>query len=202
MFIAMDHNKTTLERAFELASSGRWSNVQDTRSQLKLEGYDERQIYGRVLAFVGAKAKLELKNESTVSLTAPTGGDMPGILIYGQAAAVPRKFSIESRNAQKFFGTVYVPSDDLTVGGDRDGDGVCDVAAEDEDDDDDDDEDDRGRSKCSTGVGGLSDWTAIIAHTLNLTAGVKLVLKSNYASSTVPVPPGIGPTSQKLMLVK
>lgn len=87
-----------------------------------------------------------------------------------------------------------MPRDELTVGGDRDGDGVCDIAAEDDQDDE-----DNGGSKCSTGIGALSDWTAIIAQTLNIKSAVKLVLNSDSASSTVPVPAGIGPPGEKLI---
>lgn len=45
----MESNKTTLERAFELASSGCYAQVEDIRRQLKLEGYSEEQLYGGTL---------------------------------------------------------------------------------------------------------------------------------------------------------
>ena len=43
----MDQNKTTLERAFELAGSG--MPVDLIRAKLNAEGYDGRQLQGRAL---------------------------------------------------------------------------------------------------------------------------------------------------------
>jgi hypothetical protein len=46
----MDHTVTALERAFELARSGRCASVADIKKQLKSEGYSITQITGRVLS--------------------------------------------------------------------------------------------------------------------------------------------------------
>jgi hypothetical protein len=45
----MDQSKTTLERAFELAKSGKVASVTDIRAQLKGEGYVQQQIEGPAL---------------------------------------------------------------------------------------------------------------------------------------------------------
>jgi hypothetical protein len=45
----MHQNKTTLERAFEIARSGLPRGVEDIRTQLKSEGYDTRQLHGPTL---------------------------------------------------------------------------------------------------------------------------------------------------------
>ncbi|MGT2464735.1 hypothetical protein ACVOMV_03555 [Mesorhizobium atlanticum] len=45
----MDHRKTTLERAFELAKSGACANFAEVRANLKSEGYDIRQLEGLAL---------------------------------------------------------------------------------------------------------------------------------------------------------
>ncbi|TPK70285.1 hypothetical protein FJ930_18340 [Mesorhizobium sp. B2-4-15] len=45
----MDPNKTTLERAFELARSGKCNNLPSLRQLLKSEGYDLRQLEGKAL---------------------------------------------------------------------------------------------------------------------------------------------------------
>jgi hypothetical protein len=45
----MDPNKTTIERAFELARSGECKSINEIRRQLKIEGYDEGVIEGRSL---------------------------------------------------------------------------------------------------------------------------------------------------------
>jgi hypothetical protein len=40
---------TIIERAFELARTGKYSNSCEIRDALKAEGYDGTRIYGRVL---------------------------------------------------------------------------------------------------------------------------------------------------------
>ena len=45
----MDADKTTIERAFDLARSGACSRVGDIVARLGREGYDGRQIHGPVL---------------------------------------------------------------------------------------------------------------------------------------------------------
>jgi hypothetical protein len=45
----MDANKTTIERAFDLARSGACRRIGDIVARLDREGYDGRQIHGPVL---------------------------------------------------------------------------------------------------------------------------------------------------------
>jgi hypothetical protein len=46
----MRDNPSTIERAFDLARSGRFATVTAIRKQLRLEGYQERsQLQGRML---------------------------------------------------------------------------------------------------------------------------------------------------------
>lgn len=45
----MDTNKSSLERAFELARSGKLRSVAEIRVALKQEGYNQSQIEGRTL---------------------------------------------------------------------------------------------------------------------------------------------------------
>ena len=42
----MTANKTTLERAFELAETGKFKSTEDIRRRLRSEGFDPRQIEG------------------------------------------------------------------------------------------------------------------------------------------------------------
>jgi hypothetical protein len=42
----MEHRKSALERAFELAKEGRCPNITDIRRRLQLEGYSSSQIEG------------------------------------------------------------------------------------------------------------------------------------------------------------
>lgn len=154
-------------------------------------------IVGDGVAFVfsGSKSILDLKNDTSIALSAPEDGPMSGILLYAQGdGKKARDFRIESKNAQKFVGTVYLPSDSLIIGGDKDGDGVCDPDIADD-----------GSlipagAGCISDVGAASSWTAIIADTVRVTAGSTLVLNSDYEGSDVPVPDGIGPNSSRTFL--
>ena len=50
MFSAMDNgNKTSLERAFELAKSGKFETIGDLRNALGREGYNAGQVDGPAL---------------------------------------------------------------------------------------------------------------------------------------------------------
>ena len=49
-YIAMDKNRTALERAFGLAKSGACTSLDDLKRCLKLEGYQISQIVGSGLA--------------------------------------------------------------------------------------------------------------------------------------------------------
>ena len=49
MLGAMDQNLTALERAFQLARSGRVNGLEEIRKALKREGYDDGQLQGRQL---------------------------------------------------------------------------------------------------------------------------------------------------------
>jgi hypothetical protein len=46
----MDHRPTELERAFQLAKSGRCSSVADIRNLLRSEGFSNTKITGKTLA--------------------------------------------------------------------------------------------------------------------------------------------------------
>lgn len=50
MFSAMDQNKSPLERAFELARSGRYRTASEVRRALAAEGYATDQFEGRSLS--------------------------------------------------------------------------------------------------------------------------------------------------------
>ncbi|TFF24844.1 pilus assembly protein [Jiella endophytica] len=162
---------------------------------LKLEKGATLTGDGVSLVFVGKKAGLAIKNDTEISLSASQTGAMAGILIYADRDTdKARKFKIESRNARKMVGTIYVPNDKLTIGGDKDGDGQCDpdpITGLVE-----------GLLGCEAEVGQYSEWTAIVAHEVEVTSGVKLVLNTDYDGSSVPVPAGVGPVGRNIALSK
>jgi hypothetical protein len=45
----MDPNKTCLERAFDLARSGACRSTSGLKARLRMEGYDDKAIFGRSL---------------------------------------------------------------------------------------------------------------------------------------------------------
>jgi hypothetical protein len=50
-------------------------------------------------------------------------------------------------------------------------------------------------------VGDQSAWTVIVAKSIQMTGGSNLVINSDYASSSVPAPEGVGPTRKGARLV-
>ncbi len=162
-------------------------------SRLRVDKAAKISGQGVGMVFTGKDSELNLANDSSVSLSAPETGLMAGILIYGQLSTKQRKFSIVSKDAQKLTGTVYLPADTLTVGGDGDLDGACDPIQQDD-----------GTllidPLCLSDVGTKSDWTAIVVKRLKVTAGSNLVMNSNYEGSSVPVPEGVGPSSGRVFL--
>ena len=49
-------------------------------------------------------------------------------------------------------------------------------------------------------VAANSAYTVVVSGTLELSAGPTLVLNSNYSATDVPVPPGVGPQNNKVLL--
>ncbi len=113
--------------------------------------------------FTGKAAKLKFTRDTSISLTAPTTGEMAGLLVLeddsGNAGA--RVFEISSNDAKTLVGTVYLPKGRFYAAA------QAEVAAE-------------------------SAYTAIIARRIELDSSVNLVLNSNYKATDVPVPVGIG----------
>lgn len=81
-------------------------------------------------------------------------------------------FRIASTAARKLLGTIYIPAATLEVTGDKH------VVAQD------------------------SDWTVVVAKSLELSDGAKLVVNADYAGSDVPVPNGVGPNGRDVALTK
>jgi hypothetical protein len=64
----------------------------------------------------GDLATLNFKSDTTISLSAPKTGLMAGLLVYGDPKAIiGRKFHIQSDNARKLLGTIYLPRGSLFV---------------------------------------------------------------------------------------
>jgi Flp pilus assembly protein TadG len=81
-------------------------------------------------------------------------------------------FSISSDSARLLLGTIYIPNALLSVSG------------------------------SSINVADQSAWTVVVAKGIQLTGSPNLVINSNYSAASVPVPTGVGPSSQGARLVK
>jgi hypothetical protein len=76
-----------------------------------------------------------------------------------------KTFGISSSGARTLLGTIYIPKATLQVTGT--GNSIADQSA----------------------------WTVVVAQSIQLTGSANLVINSNYASSNVPVPMGVGPAT-------
>ncbi len=138
---------------------------------LVLEKNVKFQGTGVGLYFTGSLAGMNLKKETSISLTAPKSGPMAGLLIY-QDRSTPKDnevFEISSDDAGTLLGTIYLPRGHLYLGGDKP-------------------------------VAQKSAYTIVVANKVRASAGPTLVLNSDYAASDVPVPNGLGPLSGNVRL--
>lgn len=83
-----------------------------------------------------------------------------------------RTFEISSTAARELLGTIYIPNAKLRVSG------------------------------TATDVADQSAWTVIVAKSMEIVESPNVVINSNYAGSTVPVPGGVGPTRKGARLAR
>jgi len=205
-------------------------------------------------------SRLYFRNDSEIAIDAPRTGSMAGVVISSARNNDPYLvFEIESKNARKLTGLIYLPENTLKLGDDLDNDGVCDV------------DNDGYRqfpydpnelrslrephihyhqhndgtihrhphanafgkvpansyplvranpsyrlhhredlfhghpapiSDCKTNIGQFSDWTAIVARNINVSAGVELVLNADYDKSPIPYPLNTGSDAAQVRLAQ
>ncbi len=122
--------------------------------------------------FSGKDSNLYFGPYTGVSLTAPTDGDMAGILFFEERANKKvRPHAILSDGARKLEGTIYLPAGHLYVDADAP-------------------------------IADKSAYTAIIVSRLELFAGPHLVLNTDYSATDVPVPEGVGATKGDVYLTQ
>lgn len=124
-----------------------------------------RMTGANVVLVFGPNAKLKTQTRSYVSLTGRESGPYAGMVMVSTPTNV-LPFEIYSENVDRLEGVVYLPNTSLIVYG---------------------------------GAGGQvaeqSDWTVTVTKWLVVAGSAKLIIKTDYASSTVPVPAGVGPSS-------
>ena len=143
----------------------------------------------------GRKGGMMFDKDTSVSLSAPTTGDMAGFLISEEpwvnnpvdppidiyvtppppppkAQSQPmRLYRILSNNTRTMLGTIYLPAGRLLVDADRP-------------------------------VADQSSYTVVVAQQVALYKGPNLYLNTNYDGTSVPVPKGVGPTAGKFILTQ
>ncbi len=148
------------------------------------------------LQFKGSKSGFHFKNESALSLSAPTDGPTAGMLIQADTLGKDKRpFKILSRNADRMIGVIYIPSGTLVIGGDGDRDGICDDAPPGRRWHKDHWHVEKGGDKnatCTAELGKTSDWTSIVANEIAFTKGAKVQLNTDYDTSNIPMPSGLG----------
>ena len=139
----------------------------------------------------GEGANLTFDSDSTVSLSAPKGGPLAGILIFddpsGAAAPAfaplsgrgidgralptgsPRQHQIFSDNARNLLGTIYMPKGEIII-------------------------------DATKPIADKSAYTVLVVQQLHLYSGPNLFLNTDYSATDVPVPMGVGPFSAKIFL--
>lgn len=115
---------------------------------------------------------VDLSAQTTLTITAPTSGDMKGIAIYqdNSAATGTLTNTLSGNSTINFTGLLYFGNQNVTVSG----------------------------SSENQSAG----FTAMIAYTVNYSGYSTLYLNSNYASTTVPVPDGLKPSTQNVALTQ
>lgn len=124
------------------------------------------------LFFKGTDASLWFKNDSEIRLTAPTSGEMAGLLVFeSRLQTNDTQHKLYSNNAPLLLGTIYIPKGELLV-------------------------------DASSPIAQDSAYTAIVARAMRLYGGPHLILNTDYDKTNVPVPKGIRGAGQPVSLVE
>ncbi len=139
----------------------------------------------------GSAANVTFDADTTVSLSAPKGGPLVGILIFDDPSGVsapakaprsgrgatgranktsaPRQHQILSDNARNLLGTIYMPQGEIII-------------------------------DATKPIADKSAYTVLVVKQLHLYSGPNLVLNTDYGATDVPVPMGVVPSSAKIFL--
>ena len=120
----------------------------------------------------GGAARFVFDDEAQVALSAPRSGELAGFLFFEDPAratsgAGPQSYEIKSKKVTQLLGTIYLKNGLLRMDLDAKGAGA---------------------------IADQSAFTVVVARRVQLKDGPNLVLNSNYAGTSVPVPQGVGPT--------
>ena len=136
---------------------------------------------GATFVFRG-QSRFYFLDKGQVSLRAPTAGENAGLLLVSMKD-VWRSFKIEGKGTSSLLGTIYLPTGALWVA--RPGDVWPDKNTS--------PDVDTVPAGAPSTVGAASAYTVLVVPRLIVTGGMKLVVNADYASTSVPVPVGLGP---------
>ena len=118
---------------------------------------------GAGVYLTGKNAVFKFAEDSSISLTAPTGGPLAGMLFYeDRNAPLLQTHDIKSDNASVLLGTIYLPRGQLDVDANK-------------------------------AIAQSSAFTIIVSRRMRLFGGPNLILNSNYDKTNVPVHGGLNP---------
>lgn len=126
------------------------------------------------LFFSGKYSYFRFNDNALIDLSAPSSGEMAGILIWeGMDIGAPDEkvvsgdyHQVNSDRARRLTGTIYLPAGHLLIDSKRP-------------------------------VADASEFTVLVASRVTIGDGPNLVLNTNYAGTSVPVPKGLGPLGAK-----
>jgi len=137
---------------------------------------------GGVTFVFRGQSRFYFHDKGQVSLRAPISGDTAGLLLVS-TKEVWRSFTVQGQGTSKLLGTIYLPKGALWVS--RPGDLWPDLNAS--------PDVDTVPAGAPSTVGAASAYTVLVVQRLIVTGGMKLVVNADYASTSVPVPVGLGP---------
>ena len=171
-------------------------HYQFLKATLTVDGHSTISGKNITLQFSGSGASLDLTNSSKVSFSAKTSGTTAGILILADKTIDPDAvIKIQSFDAKEFTGMIYAPNNKVEIGSDTDRGDICATGG-------------IHGPKCKhmppfclTLFGEFSDWTAVVAKSVEVNDGVHLVLHTNFADSDVPLPSGMSSIGNRSRLL-
>ena len=132
---------------------------------------DNSQLIGsNVVLIFDDKSDFDFQDGSQISLQGRQGKSSYAGFVIATTRSNTGTFTISSDAARQLLGTIYIPSATLAVSG------------------------------ANNQVADQSAWTVVVAKAITLSGSPNLVINANYAGSTVPVPGGVGPRSDRVTL--
>jgi hypothetical protein len=134
---------------------------------------------GVTIFLTGNKAVLDIDPDTSVNLSAPTTGDLAGVLVFeDRGNRAKQKHVIQSRNAPNMLGAIYLPRGTLEIGIQY------------------------GPGTKGVPVAQASAWTAVVAQTVKVQDDMQIIFNTNYGATPVKPPAGISNSQPQVALTQ